>query len=188
MELIVRNWQLIAEKYNGRFRNILAKSPAFIDPLNNEIRRFELHIPMAGENITFRTSENHHFKLDYKFRKILDFEMQIYPEDYLEKISKLLGMKELEVGNSSFDSKYIIKSTEPDYAKQLLDKTVQDYMIKFKMYSFQLTTENESRLMIMPYIKEQNIKELEAFIVFSGYLIKRIIEINDKKPLLKAQT
>jgi len=180
MELIEKNWQLVADKFHGKFRNILSTSPAIIDPINNKIRRFELHIPLAGSNMIFRTSENHHFKVDYKFKHILDFEMQIYPEDFFEKISKLLGMKEVEIGNSDFDNKYIIKSTEPEYTKELLDNTIQSYMVKFNIYSFQLTTDSESNLMIMPYIKEQETQELEGFILFTGYLIKRMTEINDR--------
>lgn len=178
MELIARNWQLIADKYKGRFRNILCTAPTGINAIHNKVRRFELHIPMYGENLIFKTSENHHFKLEYTFKNILDFEIQIYPEDYLEKISKMLGKKEVEIGNPTFDSKYIIKSNEPDSVKQLLDKTVQEYMIKFKLYTFQLTTDENSELMIMPYIREQDINELEEFIIFSGYLVKRLKEIN----------
>jgi hypothetical protein len=165
MKLIVKNWQLIADKYNGKFRNILAKSPAVIDPVNNKIRRFELHIPVLGENMIFRTSENHHFKLDCKFKNKLDFEIQIHPEDYVEKISKLFGMKEIEVGNPKFDNKYIIKGTDHKYVKLLLDKTVQDFMIKFNFYTFQLKTDTNSELMIMPFIREQQINELEEFIL-----------------------
>jgi hypothetical protein len=52
-------------------------------------------------------------------------------------------------------------------------------MIKFNFYTFQLKTDTNSELMIMPFIREQQINELEEFILFSGYLIKRLKEINN---------
>jgi len=179
MVSIINNWKIIAEKYHGRFRNILATSPAFIDPINTAIRRFELHIPMYGENLIFTTSENHYFKLEHRFKKPINFNIEIYPEDFFEKVSKAFGMQEIEVGNKAFDDRFIIKSSNPEITIQLLDKKVQEYMITSNFYTFNLSTENnEAKLLIMPYINEENKEELERFIVFSGYLIKQILELN----------
>jgi hypothetical protein len=179
MNLIVMNWQLIADKYHGHFRNILSKSPAIIDPIDNEIRRFEMQIQICGETIILTASENHYFKLDYKFRKKFDFEIQIYPEDFIEKMSKLFGLKELEIGNSNFDNKYIIKSNNDDIARKILNETIQDNLTKFELVSLQLTSDKDSQLMILPYINEENYDELNEFIIFSKQLIERIIEINN---------
>ncbi len=181
MKLIVKNWQLISDKYNGNFRNILSTSPAIINPIETEIRRFEMTIPYGDAVMIFRTSENHHFKVEIKFQNKLDFEVQIYPEDFVEKISKLFGMKEIEIGNSEFDGKYIIKSNKPEIVLELLDSTIQKYMIRFKLYSFQLSSDDSSTLIILPFIREQEFNELEEFIAFSGHLINRLTELNKNR-------
>ena len=181
MKLIIKNWQLISDKYNGNFRNILSTSPAIINPIETEIRRFEMTIPYGDAVMIFRTSENHHFKVEIKFQNKLDFEVQIYPEDFVEKISKLFGMKEIEIGNSEFDGKYIIKSNKPEIVLELLDSTIQKYMIRFKLYSFQLSSDDSSTLIILPFIREQEFNELEEFIAFSGHLINRLTELNKNR-------
>lgn len=176
MRSIIETYKLMAEKYNGKFKHIMTKGPAIIDPVNNKARRFELKIPLKGSNMIFSTSEHHHFKMEYIFRKQMDFELHIYPEDYIEKISKLFGMKELEIGNREFDNKYIIKTNHPDAAAIILDQTVQKFMNRFKLYSFYLSSEEGSKLMIMPVIQEGNPEELDAFIIFCGHLVSLIIE------------
>jgi hypothetical protein len=44
------------------------------------------------------------------------FYFKIYPEGFFSKIGKALGMQDIQIGDDFFDSKYIIKSNNPDKA------------------------------------------------------------------------
>lgn len=59
----------------GGFKNLLCTSPAVIDPINTEIKRFELHIPTRqSSKIVITTSETQLLKVNFDFKKQLNID------------------------------------------------------------------------------------------------------------------
>ena len=181
MSQIVNVWKELADDFNGTFKNILCTSPAIIDPINNKIRRFELYTPsVRSKQIVFTTSEKKSFRAIYKFSKNLRLTLQIYPENFIEKIGKLLGIKEIEIGVKDFDRKFILKSSNKDFLIYLLDKAVRDYMTNTLITTIDIRTDGVTELDIELSINEEDKKEMLKLKDFMEYLIQRIYLWVDK--------
>jgi hypothetical protein len=175
MSQIINVWQEIADQNNGKFRYILCISPAGIDPINNKIKKFELLIPsLHNSKIEFNSSEKHPLKVRFQFKKQLNYEFQIFPEDFIEKISKLLGSKEIEIGVKDFDNKYILKSNDEDFIKYLFDEEARTYLQSVLVSSINLGNKGYSVLELTLSINEENKNEMIRLLAFIKQFIIRI--------------
>ena len=175
---IVKNWQIIADKYCGDFKNIKNKSSAVLDPYQTQHKRFELLIPYGKEsNIVLKTSEQHPFKIQYSFKKRINFEFQIYPEDYMDKITKIFGMQDIIVGNDLIDKRYIVKSNIPDAIKRLLRGDIGQHLINQNILSMQLAKSKNSQLLIFPYSVEHNLNILDQLVKTSTDIVDYIYKV-----------
>ncbi len=168
-------WGEIAKERHGEFKHILCKSPAFIDPTNNKLKRFELHLKgHKNSKIILSTSEKHPLKVEYIFKKHPSLEFQIYPEDFIEKISKFLGAKEIEVGDKAFDNKFIIKATNKAAMTYILSDEIKNYLINSKISSIGLLPNGYAKLHIVLAIPVADKMEMDNLVDFSIMLIERI--------------
>ncbi len=99
LQVIRNNWKEFAERHKGNFKSKTGKSSdSFIGPgVDWEILSFELEIKYIDSSIVFKVSETHPLKVRYNFTNEISFNFIIYLEDIFEKISKILGMKEIEL-------------------------------------------------------------------------------------------
>jgi hypothetical protein len=51
---------------------------------------------------------------------------EVYPESFMSSLGKLIGMQDLEIGHSVFDTRYILKSNDHQGLTSLLDQPVRD--------------------------------------------------------------
>ena len=174
---IVKIWKELANENGGKFNNILCTSPAAIDPINNKLRRFELKIPSVHDSqIVFTTSEKHPLKVKYEFQKQLDFEFQIYPEDLIEKVFKLFGAREVQIGLKEFDNKFILKSNNQEFMKYILDQRNRDFLSHVTLSSINLRSVKNSEFEIVLVIHEHVKEEMQELLDFVGRMINRILE------------
>ncbi|NOQ26428.1 MAG: hypothetical protein GQ564_13810 [Bacteroidales bacterium] len=175
MNQIASTWKKIANENNYKFKNILCTSTAMIDPINNEIKRFELHIPTRqSSSIIISTSEKQPLRLSFNFKKHLDFEFQVYPEDIFEKISKFIGAKEVEIGIKEFDNKYILKSDNEKLMKHLLDRDSIDFLLSNLTTNFSLRKDGFSIFSLVTSIHEEDKEEMLSLIGFAKGIVEKI--------------
>ncbi|MEM6885587.1 MAG: zf-TFIIB domain-containing protein [Verrucomicrobiota bacterium] len=74
------------------------------------------------------------FRIIVFYKTPADITFHAYSEKFLTKISKLLGLfkgQDIQVGHSSFDSKFILESDDPDQSKKIFTPAVCDTIVDF---------------------------------------------------------
>jgi len=56
-------------------------------------------------------------KFSVVYKENINFNLRLYEEDFLSPVGKFFGMQDLEIGDSFFDAKYIIKSNNLELVK-----------------------------------------------------------------------
>ena len=69
---------------------------------------------------------------------LLDF--IIYPENFTDKIIKLFGGTEIEIGDVEFDDRFIIKSNNEKFIAKLLNQDIRDFLLANYVANFKLTS------------------------------------------------
>jgi hypothetical protein len=130
IDLLMDNWQKLAEDNQGQSKTIVIGDGTY--------RRFELKIPFSDGEIMFITDEHKPLKIKYSFSKRLGFEFLIYPEDFMDRISKLFGNKEIVTGDKLFDDKYFIKGNNELLLKSILTSSLRNYLLENSVSNFKL--------------------------------------------------
>jgi len=130
IDLLMENWQKLAEENQGKSKTIVIGDGTY--------RRFELKIPFSDGEIEFITDECKPLKVKYSFKKRLGFEFLIYPEDFMDRISKLFGNKEIITGDKLFDDKYFIKGNDELLVKSILTPSLRNYLLENSVSNFKL--------------------------------------------------
>ena len=68
----------------------------------------------GGKHPTYYTQARFH-------SAALDFRCEVYPEGVWSRVSKLMGMEDVEIGSPDFDRTYIITGSSPTALRKLLD-------------------------------------------------------------------
>ncbi|MFT4526288.1 MAG: hypothetical protein ACI85F_002460 [Bacteroidia bacterium] len=73
------------------------------------------------------------------------FQLDITPENFGHQLLKMVGVTELELGNSELDPKYFIRTNEKELTREILtDSTVEKLLLD--MFPLQLRTKNKRGL------------------------------------------
>ena len=121
------HYKEIAKKYNGSCK--LKKTAPGIGGMNSW-KVFVINLPYKNGEIHFQISEASPIKIDYEFSKNLNLEFLIYHEDWMDKIGKLFGQKEYEIGIKEFDEKFIIKGSNKRFDSRIFDKRTREFLLK----------------------------------------------------------
>jgi hypothetical protein len=183
-ELIVvsENWQKIALEHNLKLKtiknivstkSILAKAIDYKekDELYWNLFSFELKIPYNAGIIFIKASESKFPHLSFSFAGKTSFEFCLWNEDFLDVISKYLGMYELQTGFTQFDKKYLIKTSDENKMKKLFDTKVINFMLDSDINLFKL---ENSKLELSGLINELELSKIKEFIDFSKNIIDQI--------------
>jgi hypothetical protein len=120
-------WEEIAEKFEGKFN---------INHTYSNV--FEIHnitIPHKKWTINISVSDTRPLKFQASFVSIIDFELTISWEDFIERIFKKFGKPEIELGWDEFDRHYLIKSNHPDLVKKIFTLDIQKVILKHNINS-----------------------------------------------------
>ncbi len=101
------SYKKIAKEHKGNCK--LRKTALGLGGMNTW-RIFEINIPYRNRKIDFIISEASPTKISYSFNIDLYLEFLIYREDWMDRIGKVFGLKEFEIGIKEFDKMFIIGS------------------------------------------------------------------------------
>lgn len=182
LQIIRNNWREFAEKHKGNFKSEIGKSnDSFVGAgVEWEVLRFELAIEYKDSLIIFKVSETHPLKVRYDLTNESSFNFIIYLEDIFEKISKIFGMKEIELNKPEFDRKFIIKGNDERKIHKFFVNSIVEYFADKDISNFKLeTTKGKSYLettLQIDILKKGILDEL--FEVFK-HSIDNVLELNN---------
>ena len=128
------NWNNAARQLKLKYLTGSAFNPGIITGLYHKyIVKVDTFSRKSGNNSSTYTR----FRLDYD--KPLKFQFKITKEHLLSSLGKVFGMKDLEVGDKSFDDRVIIKAHNKDSLSKFLTPERKG-LIKTIMASFQEVT------------------------------------------------
>ena len=157
------NYKEIAKKHKGICK--LRKTALGIGGMNTW-RIFDINIPYRKGEINFLISEASPTKISYSFNIDLHLEFLIYREDWMDKIGKIFGLKEYEIGIKEFDEKFIIQGSNKRFILSIFDKQIREFILTNSSFS-NLKLEqkvNKSELVLNAPFNESNFNKLEKTI------------------------
>jgi hypothetical protein len=136
MEQLQQNWGNFSKENGGEFKIIQAHSYGNIE--DPTLRKFEMSIPFAESQIIFLTTEINPLKVNFLFNTAIFNEFLMYPEDFTDKICKLFGFKEIEIGDNEFDKNFIIKGSDEIFMKKVLFHELKKFLLENYIANFKL--------------------------------------------------
>ncbi len=140
MEILKQNWGLLAKEYGGTYKTINSVS----DPI---LKKFDLRIPFENEQITLLTTVFKPLKVSYTFPLKCNADFLIYPEDYTDTIRKFFGLQEIEIEDSLFDNRFLIKGINKDFIKLILTKDLKEYLLNNDVANFKLESNDQKSIL-----------------------------------------
>lgn len=183
---VINNWELVATEHNGSLKikkTIVDLRPLVIQAVNKEninhietlIYHLDIIIPFKGNQIRISSSETRPPVIEYLL-KSNTYSFSIKNEDFLDKFSKLFGLKELEVEDSDFDKKYLLETNDEIFLRKFLDFKIREWLKENKIAYFDLNTETaKNKLGIYYFFDELDVETIKHQIEMFKYCIDRII-------------
>lgn len=121
-------WKELSDELDGIFK--------IKQTVSRDLERLVLHIPYKHYMIEFSESDTHPLKVECMLHANREFEFMISYEDTLEKLLKLFGQQDIEVGDKVFDEKYLIKERKTNFISQVLsDNRIKTILLKNNVFS-----------------------------------------------------
>jgi len=136
IDILSQRWKQLADENKGEFKVIKVNEFGHVN--DSTIRKFRLTIPFLNGKIILLTTEFKPLKVSYSFNTVNFNEFLIYPEDFTDRIGKLFGLKEIEIGDNEFDRNFIIKCDNDEFIKKLLTKELKRFMLENDISNFKL--------------------------------------------------
>jgi hypothetical protein len=122
-------WKELSEEFDGvlKVRQTVSK----------DLERLKLQIPYKQYMIEFSESDTHPLKIESTLLANRDFEFIISFEDTIEKLLKLFGQQDIEVGDKDFDNKYLIKEKNTRFIGNILSvEGIKTILLKNNVFSY----------------------------------------------------
>lgn len=166
-------WKEIADELQGEFK--VKHNSGY------ELETHQVYIPHNNWEIIISVSDTKPLKLQVKFNTNFDFNLTISWEDFIEKVLKKIGFREIELGNTEFDKNYLIKSKKPDLVKSILNKEIQDIMLKYNIYSLSYQTDKKVRSSELISVIQRKVGSKEMIIELIDFFKLFINKLEDTK-------
>tara|TARA_B100000809_G_scaffold67681_1_gene64737 strand:- start:6421 stop:7035 length:615 start_codon:yes stop_codon:yes gene_type:complete len=120
-------WQQVANEIGGQFENggIFGK-----DALRFQSGQWELTLDTY--TVSHGDSRSTYTRMRAPFVNQDNIRFKIYEEGIFAAIGKVFGMKDIEIGHSFFDKKFIVKSNSEDKIKKLLQDKKLKQLINYQ--------------------------------------------------------
>ncbi len=122
----------IAKEYNGNCK--LIKTAPGLGGMNSW-RVFKINIPHIKGKIDIDISQASPSRICYSFDIDLNLDLLIYREDWLDKIGKMFGLKEYEIGIKEFDDRFVIQGSNKDFVLKILDEEIRKFLLTNTSFS-----------------------------------------------------
>jgi hypothetical protein len=126
-------WDKIAKELNGEFK--IKYDPGICAETHNIV------IPYKKYNITISVSDTRPLKFRVDFLAKLNFKLMLSWEDFIEKILKKFSSPEIELGWKEFDDRYLIKSNNKAFVREIISIEVQKSILKYNIFSIIYSTD-----------------------------------------------
>ncbi len=165
-------FRLVAEKLGG---TITPGTIWRLPTVQFEAFGFSAHIEFystGGKHPTYYTRQI------FRFPASPPFGLHIYPEGFLATMGKYFGAQDIQINDSVFDAKFMIKGSDPELVRAMLDQPTRDTLFQLRALNMNDHIELSARKRIFRIQKLSWLKaahELERFAllgkeVFAAYL------------------
>ena len=107
-------WKDLANDFKGTFK--------IKQTVSKDLEILVLEIPYKQYIVEFTESDTQPLKIKCKLNVNHKFEFSISYEDRIEKLLKLFGQQDIQIGDEIFDKKYLIQGNDIDLIKKVLNK------------------------------------------------------------------
>lgn len=122
-------WKDLANEFNGTL--IVEQT------ISKEVESLMLLIPYKRYSIKFTESDTHPLKISCKLEVNQLFEFSVSYEDSMEKLLKLFGHQDIQVGDEIFDKKYLVQGTDDEWITYLFaDGETKAILLSNNVFSF----------------------------------------------------
>jgi hypothetical protein len=166
----------LSKSFNGEFV-VKNTSDKVLETLN-------ISIPYKNRIIEISESDTRPLKFQVFSDSLQDFELLISWKDAFDKMLKIFRKPPIEVGMKDFDDHYLIKSNRSDLTKKIISEKIQNYLLKYNVYSISIGTDrklNKTSLMTVISRTLDNKKSYEDMIMLHQLLIDNL----DKQKIIK---
>ncbi|WP_196888478.1 hypothetical protein [Aureivirga sp. CE67] len=85
-------------------------------------------------------SQIYYTRLRVAVENFSGFKMHIYQENMFNRIGKIFGLQDIQIGDFHFDPKFIIKGNNPNKLQQVLaDRSLRNHFFGLKYFDFHLS-------------------------------------------------
>jgi len=131
-----RFWKEMAEEYQGELH--VKKTVA------KDLERLILDVPYKQYNIEFSESDTYPLKIECQLSTDKSIDLFISFEDTIEKLLKVFGQQDREVGDASFDQKYLIKGKNADQVRKIFEnEEIRMILLSNNVFSFNCLSDNK---------------------------------------------
>lgn len=151
---------------------------------DNVLETLNISIPYKNRIIEISESDTRPLKFQISSDSLQAFELLISWKDIFDKILKKIRGPHIEVGMKDFDDHYLIKSNRSDLAKKLISVEIQNYLLKYNVYSISIATNlksNKTNLISVISRTLDDKKSYEDMIMLHQLLIDNL----DKQNIIK---
>jgi hypothetical protein len=162
----------ISKLYNGDF--VIKHTPG------NVLTTFSISIPYKKWVIELTESDTRPLKFQISIETQIDFELIISWEDAIEKILKMFGKPEIQLGLKEFDDHYLVKSNKPDLAKRVLSVEIQKILLLYNVPAISIIKENNNITILRSVISRSfdDKKSYTDIIQLHQLLIDKLEQVN----------
>lgn len=122
-------WQEFSDESEGVFK--------VKQTVSKDLESLTLQIPYKQYMIVFSESDTQPLKIESTLMANHDFEFSITFEDTIEKLLKLFGQQDIEIGDKDFDNKYLIKEKNTNFIGHILSEVgIKTILLKNNVFSF----------------------------------------------------
>ncbi|MCF6170667.1 MAG: hypothetical protein L3J66_06800 [Bacteroidales bacterium] len=130
-------WKDFAKETNGIFnvKHTVAK----------DLEILILKIPYKKYLVEFTESDTHPLKINCKLNANYKFDFFISYEDTIERLLKFFGNQDIEIGDETFDKKYLIQGEKPDLIKKVVMKDrIKTILLSNNVFSYHCIYEKKN--------------------------------------------
>ena len=131
-------WRDLADELNGTL--IVEQT------ISKEVESLMLQIPYKRYNVRFTESNTQPLKISCKLEVNQLFEFSVSYEDSMEKLLKLFGHQDIQVGDTLFDKKYLIQGTDDELITYLFaDGETKAILLSNNVFSYTCSYDKTDR-------------------------------------------
>lgn len=135
-------WQELANEYCG---TLTVKQA-----ISKDLECLSMQIPYRQYFVEFTESDTHPLKISCKLEPLQPFEFAISYEDTLEKLLKLFGQQDIQVGDEEFDRRYLVQGKDAGVVAELLSSSrMKTILLSNNVFSYSCTYDKKENMLYL---------------------------------------